>query len=143
METTPPNLFGAVTPDLRISTDGACLDNPGGAGGWAAVIQDGETTVEKSGPEEYTTNNRMELTAILVALRFCSDGDAVTIRSDSTYALNVASGEWKARKNRDLVEPIREETERLNVRFEHVQGHNGDPDNERADTLAREAAQKG
>lgn len=121
-------------PPIEIWTDGACRDNPGGPGGWAFVVQvDGERLVARGG-EESTTNNRMELFAILAALRFCEDDDEVVIHSDSEYAIKVSSGTFNAKANLDLVDPIREQIERLRrVRFQHVYAHTGVPLNERAD----------
>ena len=126
--------------DFVASTDGACRSNPGGQGGWGVVLRDGDVTIEFQGVRSSTTNNRAELIAILAALRFCEDGDRVLIRSDSKYAIRVSNKTWSASANLDLLQPIWDEIERLEVHWKWVRGHDGDPDNERADDLAREAA---
>jgi ribonuclease HI len=132
-----------------VYTDGACLGNPG-PGGWAWAAEGGRFA---SGAEAWTTNQRMEITAALEAVR-AVDGD-LEIASDSTYVVNCFSDRWwegwldrdwvtTARKpvaNRDLWEPLVELVRaRGDVRFRWVKGHAGDPMNELADRLAVEAA---
>lgn len=115
----------------EIYTDGSCNPNPG-KGGWAYVIP--ARGVEKFGVEANTTNNRMEMRAIIEALK-ATEGP-VRIFSDSQLAIKVFNGSWRGKKNLDLVV----EAERLmvgrRVTFQWVRGHNGDPGNERADYLA-------
>lgn len=120
---------------IQISTDGA-QKSLSRAGGWGVVLTDDDTRRTLSGAVEDTTNNRMELRAILEGLGEMPDGAAVLVRSDSEYALNVARGEWTAKTNRDLVNAIRDEADRLDVEWAWVEGHAGDPDNEEADDLA-------
>jgi ribonuclease HI len=120
---------------IRVSTDGA-QNSLSEAGGWGVVIREDDTLRTFSGAARETTNNRMELRAILEGLREMSDGASVLVRSDSEYALNVARGDWTAKANRDLVDAIHEEAERVEVEWTWVEGHAGDPDNERADDLA-------
>lgn len=130
-------------------TDGACLGNPG-PGGWAWVIPGGAYA---SGAEQRTTNQRMEVTAVLEALR-ALDGP-VTIFSDSTYVVNCFRDRWwegwlrrgwknsqrKPVANRDLWEPlITLYRERDDVAFRWVKGHSGDAMNDIADELAVAAA---
>lgn len=136
-----PSLIPSSTPEgrYRISTDGACINNPG-PGGWAAVIvHDGEVRRIK-GRVDDTTNNRMELRAIGEALSEIPRGSEVEIRSDSRYALKIASGEWNASENRALVEAVRRQVDRHDVEWTKVRGHSGDPENEEADDLAEAAA---
>lgn len=135
----------------RVYTDGACMRNPG-PGGWAWAIEGGPWA---SGVEAQSTNQRMEITAALEALR-ALDGQVVVV-SDSTYVVNCFRDKWwvgwlqrgwtnKSRKavaNRDLWEPLidlyRDRVDE--VRFEWVKGHSGDPMNDLVDALAVEAAQ--
>lgn len=129
---------------MQIWTDGACEPNPG-IGGWGWHRSDGRF---ECGGESHTTNNRMEMTAILKALAELPDGAVVTVFSDSQYCIKGLT-EWRAgwRKknwmkkgapmpNRDLWIRLEEHLQRLSVSFEWVRGHSGDPGNERADELA-------
>lgn len=133
----------------HVWTDGACEPNPG-AGGWGYVLKmaDG-CTVEDCGGAASTTNNRMEMAAILESLRVLRDGSDVVVYSDSQYCVNgltVWSRAWARRQwrkkdggdmpNRDLWLALEREKTRLNARFVWVRGHNGDAGNERADELA-------
>lgn len=130
-------------------TDGSASPNPG-RGGWGYLIKrpDGSVT-EASGGERETTNNRMELTAILMAMLALDDNAAIVIYSDSQYAVNgltVWSKKWARlnwRKksgspmpNRDLWLELEVQKMRVRASFLWVRGHNGDRGNERADALA-------
>ena len=130
-------------------TDGACLGNPG-PGGWAWIVPGGPYA---SGAARRTTNQRMEITAVLEALR-ALDGP-LDVVSDSTYVVNCFRDRWwegwirrgwktSARKpvaNRDLWEPLIElYRARRDVTFRWVRGHSGDPANDLADELAVNAA---
>lgn len=129
---------------LSIWTDGACEPNPG-IGGWGWHSSDGRQGI---GGEIETTNNRMEMTAILEALKQIPDGEAVTVHSDSQYCVKGLTewhNAWKQRgwkkkgvpmPNRDLWIALDEQTQRLDVSFKWVRGHNGDEGNEKADDLA-------
>ena len=134
---------------MVVYTDGACLGNPG-PGGWAWVVPDGPFA---AGFDSETTNQRMELTAALEALR-AFDG-SLTVVSDSTYVVNCFRDRWwenwlrrgwvnSARKpiaSRDLWEPLIDAYRtRGDVDFRWVKGHSGDQWNDRADLLAVEAA---
>ena len=129
-------------------TDGACSGNPG-PGGWAAVIARDGTREEISGGAEHTTNNRMELTAVIEALRRVPADAPVTVVTDSQYVMRGMTSwvaGWRKRGwrtatggpvlNRDLWETLAELVGKR-VSWEWVRGHSGHPENERVDQLAR------
>ncbi len=120
--------------------DGSCLGNPG-PGGWGVVIinADGSTRV-LSGANPATTNNRMEITAAIEALRAFPPGAEVTVRTDSQYVVKTMTLGWRRRENLDLWRELDAEIARRLVRWEWVRGHAGDVHNNRADELARTAA---
>ncbi len=130
-------------------TDGACSGNPG-PGGWGVVLRYGEHEKELFGGETPTTNNRMELMAAISALEALTRESEVVITTDSTYVLKGITEwvpGWKSRgwktaskqpvKNVDLWQRLDEAVRQHQVRWEWVKGHNGHPENERADELAR------
>ena len=137
---------------VSIHTDGSCLGNPG-PGGWAALLRYGEKERELVGGEAQTTNNRMELMAAIAVLEVLTEGCRVTLHIDSQYVRQgitewmpgwVRRG-WRTAggdpvKNRDLWERLQAATGRHTIEWKWVKGHNGDPDNERVDVLARNAA---
>lgn len=116
---------------MEIYTDGSCEPNPGN-GGWAYVIP--STGIDKFGGEPDTTNNRMEMQAIIETLR--DTVGAVTILSDSQLCIYLLRGAWKAKRNRDQVAEARTLMAGRRVTFQWVRGHNGNQHNERADLLA-------
>ena len=136
-----------------VFTDGACSGNPG-PGGWAWAVAPGGTPC-RSGGEESTTNQRMELTAALEALRALGNSD-VEIVSDSTYVVNCFRDGWwrnwrrngwrnsqrKPVANVDLWEPLIDLVESGSVSFTWVKGHSGDPMNDLVDRLAVEASSR-
>ena len=142
--------------DYIIHTDGSCLRNPGGAGGWAAVIETAATGAveEKSGGDPETTNNRMELTAALMALSAVPEGARVALYTDSQYLKNAFTKfwlpAWKKRGwkkadgepvlNQDLWVQLDAAFAARQVQFHWVKGHAGNPRNERCDALARAEA---
>lgn len=144
--------------DYIIHTDGSCLRNPGGAGGWAAVIETTATGAveEKSGGDPETTNNRMELTAALMALSAVPEGARVALYTDSQYLKNAFTKfwlpAWKKRGwkkadgepvlNQDLWVQLDAAFAARQVQFHWVKGHAGNPRNERCDALARAEAEK-
>jgi ribonuclease HI len=137
------------------ATDGSALGNPG-PGGWAWVTEDGR---EGSAAATYTTNNRMELRAVLELLRAVDKSETLVIQSDSAYVIGVFTewlDAWRRRgmrtsrnapvENQDLIEVIAQELEGRQVRFEKIPGHAGHRLNALADARAQEwarlAAQK-
>ena len=139
-------------PDIEIFTDGACSGNPG-PGGWAALLRWKGVEKEISGAESDTTNNRMELMAVIVALETIKRPMKVTIYSDSQYVIKGATEwmkGWLAKNWRNAGKnPIKNQElwQRLNlalarhqqVNWHWVRGHDGHAENERVDQLAREA----
>ncbi|MCI9642495.1 MAG: ribonuclease HI [Eubacterium sp.] len=135
--------------NVEIYTDGACSGNPG-KGGWGAVLVYGVKEKEISGADADTTNNRMELTAVIEALNTLKEPCNVTLTTDSKYVCDAVNKEWvyswkkngwkKADKkpalNIDLWEKLLALLDIHNVTFVWVRGHNGHPYNERCDTLA-------
>lgn len=128
---------------VTITTDGGCEPNPG-RGGWAAILRFGSAVRELSGTEQNTTNNRMELRAVIEALRALKEPCAVVIRTDSkntiAWCRHGSFAKAKARSKLPeayaMVLEYRAVASRHSVTFEWVRGHAGDPDNERADVLA-------
>ncbi|HBS76565.1 MAG TPA: ribonuclease HI [Alphaproteobacteria bacterium] len=139
---------------LKIWTDGSCLGNPG-PGGWAFVATDGKNTAERSGGERDTTNNRMELTAVIRALTAARRHSEIELHTDSQYVKNGMQSwmkNWKKNnwhtadkkpvKNQDLWMQLDELSDAIKIHWHWVRGHNGNEMNERCDELARTAAEK-
>ena len=140
---------------VNIYTDGACSGNPG-PGGWGAVLVYRGIEKEMSGGEASTTNNRMELTAVIRALSALKEPCEVELCSDSKYVLDALTKGWavswrrngwrKADKkpalNSDLWEQLLELVEMHEMTYVWVKGHEGHPYNERCDTMAVAAAEK-
>lgn len=136
-------------------TDGACKRNPG-PGGWAAILRFGEHEKEISGGDINTTNNRMEITAVIMALKLLKEPCEITLYSDSQYVCNAIklgwARKWKANNwmrnskdpalNSDLWEMILQEMSKHKVTTIWVKGHAGHPENERCDKLATKQAKK-
>ncbi len=122
---------------IHIYTDGSCSGNPG-PGGWAAVIVDGSKRQELKGREENTTNNRMEMLAAIKGLEQTPTGSRITIHSDSQYLIRTMTQNWKRNLNLDLWHELDRLVAERNVDWDWVRGHNGHPENERADSLACE-----
>lgn len=137
---------------VTIYTDGACSGNPG-PGGWGAVLIYGETKKEISGAQKETTNNIMEITAVLEALKLLKEECEVDIYSDSAYVVNAFNqgwiynwqkNNWKTAskdpvKNRELWEELYSLTKKHKVTFNKVKGHSTDELNNRCDYLATSA----
>ena len=124
---------------IEIYTDGSCQGNPG-TGGWAAVINDNGQRRSISGRMERTTNNRMEILAVIKGLEAIPEGSQVTIYTDSQYVVNTMTRGWQRKANQDLWVGLDEAVERRRVKWEWVRGHAGNPGNEEADRLARREA---
>ena len=137
---------------VEIYTDGACKGNPG-PGGWGAVLRMGGHEKELSGGAPATTNNRMELTAVIEALRALNSSCEVALHTDSRYVIDGITkwifgwqkNGWKnaAKKpvlNIDLWLALIEAKRDHKVSWHWVKGHSGHPENERADKLASDAA---
>lgn len=135
-----------VLKSVEIFTDGACSGNPG-AGGYGAILRYKGVTKEISGGNSNTTNNRMELLAVIEALSLLKEPCEVTLTTDSQYVVNaiekgwlkswILSG-WKKGKvkNIDLWQKLLPLLEKHQVQFVWVKGHNGHSENERCDQLA-------
>lgn len=134
----PPGESGA----FLAHTDGACLGNPDGPGGWGASVEslrsDSDSRWDLWGHLTSTTNNRAEMLGLLAAIEWMPAGSTLRVRSDSEYTLKVLQGIYKAKANRDLWDVIRATiaAKKLRVQGEWVRGHAGDAGNERADRLA-------
>ena len=141
--------------NIKIYTDGACSGNPG-PGGWGAILKYKDTVREISGGEEQTTNNRMELSAVICALELLKEPCLVAIYSDSKYVIDGLEKGWakswrsngwrkkdkKPALNPDLWERLLVQEERHTLEYNWVKGHAGHPENERCDELAVAASQK-
>lgn len=133
---------------ILLITDGACKGNPG-VGGWAFILQAVSLAevVKKEvclsgSEEEITTNNRMELMAVIQGLQtLTKDGVAVWLVTDSAYVAGILAGN-KAKKNKDLVNQLRLLAVKHQITVQKVQGHTGHQLNERVDQMASEAAEK-
>ncbi len=138
-----------MTDTITIWTDGACSGNPG-PGGWGAILRLDGADRELSGGEAATTNNRMELTAAIAALRTLDEPSDVDIHTDSQYVRGGITGwmaGWKRNgwrtadkkpvKNIELWQQLDSAAARHTIRWHWVKGHAGHPENERADELAR------
>ena len=134
-------------------TDGACKGNPG-PGGWGVLLRMGTHEKEMSGGEPQTTNNRMEMTAVIKALNALIVPCAVTVHTDSRYVIDGMTkwvGGWKKRgwvnaskqpvKNADLWHDLIAAVARHKVSWQWVKGHDGHVENERVDRLASSAAE--
>ena len=140
---------------VQIFSDGACSGNPG-PGGWGTILRFGEHEKEMSGGEKETTNNRMELTAVIKGLEALKEPCEVEYFTDSKYIIDSVTKGWAVKwKNNGWIKPDKKPAlnpdlwERLlsllkihNVTFNWVKGHAGHPENERCDRLAVAASQE-
>jgi ribonuclease HI len=140
-------------PQVELFTDGACSGNPG-PGGWGTILRFDGTEKELSGGDPDTTNNRMELTAIIKGLEALTKPCRVALYTDSRYVVDAINRGWlekwrangwrkaaskgtgKPVLNRDLWEQLHDLITNHEVSFNWVRGHSGHPENERADRLA-------
>ena len=137
---------------ITIYTDGACKGNPG-PGGWGVILRMGKHEKELSGSDPSTTNNRMEMTAVIRGLKALIEPCEVTIYTDSRYVIDGITKwvhGWKRNgwvnaskqpvRNADLWHDLIEVAKRHEISWQWVRGHNGHPENERVDRLASDAA---
>ncbi len=139
--------------EIKIFTDGGAIGNPG-PGGWGAIIlnETSKKVIELGGKEDKTTNNRMEMMAIVQALKYSPDG-LITIYSDSKYTITGITqwvfgwekNNWKTKNktdvlNKDLWQALIEVTKDKEIEWKHVEGHVGIAGNERVDTIANSFA---
>ena len=133
---------------VDIFTDGACSGNPG-PGGWGAVLRYGTAEKELSGGALQTTNNQMEMTAVIEALKTLKEPCDITLTTDSQYVVKGMTQwlkDWKARgwktaskkpvANQELWQELSDLAEKHSIRWRWVKGHAGHPENERCDALA-------
>ncbi len=137
---------------IKIYTDGSCIGNPGN-GGWAAILLVNEKKIKIKGYKKNTTNNQMELTAPIKALKKIPIGEKIEIYTDSKY-VKIGITEWvtkwkknnwktsskKKVKNIDLWKELDNLNEKYQIKWCWVKGHSGDILNDEVDQLAREAA---
>ena len=146
MTTTPP------PKKVELFTDGACKGNPG-PGGWGVILRMGKHEKELSGSDPSTTNNRMEMTAVIRGLKALIEPCEVTIYTDSRYVIDGITKwvhGWKRNgwvnaskqpvRNADLWHDLIEVAKRHQISWQWVRGHHGHPENERVDRLASDAA---
>lgn len=140
---------------VEIFTDGACSGNPG-PGGWGTILRYNDVEKELSGGEAVTTNNRMELTAVIEGLKALNQPCEVTLTTDSQYVCNGINKGWAANwkrnnwiksdktkaKNPELWDELLSLIDKHSVKFVWIKGHNGHKENERCDRLAVNAAEK-
>ena len=139
---------------IKLYTDGACKGNPG-IGGWGALVQLGNHKKELSGSSKKTTNNRMELVAVIEGLKFIQQNMDIIITTDSQYVknginqwiINWKKNGWKTAskkpvKNKDLWVVLDSLVQDKNIEWKWVKGHSGHPGNEKADLLANEAIEE-
>ena len=146
-------MTGTCMRKVQIYTDGSCLGNPG-PGGWAAVMRCDGHEKELVGGFHTTTNNRMEILAVVEALAALTQTCTVDVYTDSQYVRNAVEKKWiagwqkngwktaakKPVKNKDLWTRLVPLLDKHTVSFHWVRGHSGHPENERCDTLARDFA---
>ena len=140
---------------IEIFTDGACKGNPG-PGGWCAILRYNGVEKVISGGEKETTNNRMELSAVLFALKALKEPCHITLQSDSKYVLDSLSKGWvygwqkkgwkksdgKPALNVDLWQPLLDEIKKHELEYVWIKGHAGHPENERCDAQAVKESEK-
>lgn len=155
---SPPMTATTALREVDLFTDGACSGNPG-PGGWAFILRDRKTKKELTGAggERDSTNNRMELKAVIEGLKSLKKRCRVALHSDSNYVLQglqewmagwkkkgwvrMEGGKKKPVKNVELWQELDQLVARHHISYHHVRGHSGHPENERCDVMAVEASQ--
>ena len=130
----------ATTPEYKLYTDGSCIGNPGRGGTGSLAVLDGKIVNGCAYTYNLTTNNRMEIMAVIHGLDLIPHGSTVKVLSDSQYVVNTMTLGWKRNKNKDLWDILDQKVAARNVTFEWVKGHNGDKYNEQVDRMANDAA---
>ena len=134
---------------ITLYTDGACSGNPG-PGGWAGLLMYNGRERVVTGAEKLTTNNRMELAAVVESIRVLKEPCVIAVHTDSAYIANAFNEGWienwlrrgwmtagkKPVKNQDLWQQLDDQASRHRIEWRWVKGHSGHPENERADALA-------
>jgi ribonuclease HI len=121
--------------NIKLYTDGACSGNPG-PGGWAAIIINGDYIHKISGSDKSTTNNRMEIIAVIEGLKMISDASRVEVITDSAYVVNTMTKGWKRNKNQDLWNELDALVFKRDVKFTWVKGHASNQYNNECDKMA-------
>jgi len=135
--------------EAQLYTDGSCLGNPG-PGAWAFLMRvsspTGKKETRKQDGELYTTNNRMELTAVIEGLKWLAKEHPgltdITVYSDSSWVVNTMTDNWKRKKNLDLWEQLTPLLIGKKITWQWVRGHNGHKENEDCDVRAQAEAQR-
>lgn len=133
-----------IAPDYLVYTDGGCAFNPGGPGGCAAVILNRKTGERTELSESYqcTTNNRMEVMAVIIAMEKIPEKSVVLVYSDSQYVIKTMEGYFRKKKNVDLWQRMDQVCRGKKIEWRWVKGHNGNPENECCDRLCTQAMQR-
>ena len=130
---------------IDLYTDGSCLGNPG-PGGWAYLLRTPGKNFREQGGAAHTTNNRMELLAVIEGMREIDkkhkDTTQITVHSDSSWVVKTMTDNWKRKKNLDLWEQLLPLLHDKNVKWQWVKGHAGHPENEDCDVRAYAEAEK-
>ena len=121
---------------IKLYTDGSCIKNPDGPGGWCVCLLENNQEIILSDKEDNTTNNRMELTAVIEGISMLKEHAECILYSDSMLTINCCIGKWKRKANLDLWSKYEEVSKNKKITFEWVKAHNGDKYNELVDKIA-------
>ena len=136
MDDEEPNMEEQPIRKILIYTDGSCLKNPG-KGGWAFIfINKNNDEIHMSDYEENTTNNRMEMKAVIEGLKFLENNEKCIIYSDSLLVINCATNKWKRKSNLDLWKEYDKVSINKTIEFNWIKGHSGNEYNEKVDKMA-------
>ena len=127
--------------NIEIFTDGSCLGNPG-VGGWAAIVHCNDEERIFKGSDLATTNNRMEIKAVIEGIKATPVQSDITLYSDSQYVIGTMTKHWNRKANLDLWQELDSLISQRKVTWQWVRGHDGNPDNERADRIAVDMARE-